>query len=904
MKKSLLVSFILTLFTNFSFAQCPNDQVEIRVDILTDNYGYENYWTLSYESGDVIMQGGQGGVYENFTNYSETTCVPEATSVIFEIFDEYGDGIFAPGGYWLYVDNLLVSSGSDDIGSYATFTTNSPCETSEALIDLQNHINSNNTLTETELLAIRDVFLAQPQCLQNEEFIVLANSVIEEYDSLVGPLFSTPNTVNGFSKDPVAAPGLGMERAMVALQQAILDFVMTPEVYAEYPEHIDGWIFNTSHTFPGYVDPPADPSVSHSMLIRANFEDPAGTNPHLNINGDQTNHALRPIGLYLAPGSIATITVPNSLVGQGYYVRVGSHEWDLGIRPKFYRLDRITKKFPIDAPTIEVFNPFGGAISILVPYEADEGIVEVSVTNGVESPFFSLKSFYETPDFNEELAKPGPWAVFETDNVMFTIPSHSIVPGQYDLMQALLDWDTALQGVNSIMAREIVSDKHNMYMIADITIRHNVYSIGYPMSNTPLSFTDVPGPAYFMNGPGPDDETNFHESGHALAMTKFPGEVEAIVNFPYIMAMNYGLNEDLNEAVKHSFVPNTFDIDKTVTHRLVSNTFGSERDISNTTTDEVRYQHRGYGHYFEIVNILDWCPLRNFWKQEFIDFDNGIDHGINNQDIDSRILRMSAGAQVDLRPLFHVFGILPEDSISLQEDLDQLDIIPSEAIYNRLQDYFTLIPEDNAAFVWYALNVYPNLYTDGPTATPDYGVGWHYQKSLTYDTIEAQERIETLQGIIELYYPNGEPSSETPDVCCLLDTMIIDVVDEEVIVIGGVAPYEITIDINGNIQVVTVIDFDGCETTAEFPILGLSDELMDGIKIYPNPASTDIHIDLIDSSLQIKTLQLISHNGQLINEYQKSDRILDITSINTGVYILNIELTDGSQMNKRIIILR
>ena len=79
---------------------------------------------------------------------------------------------------------------------------------------------------------------------------------------------------------------------------------------------------------------------------------------------------------------------------------------------------------------------------------------------------------------------------------------------------------------------------------------------------------------------------------------------------------------------------------------------------------------------------------------------------------------------------------------------------------------------------------------------------------------------------------------------------------------------------------------------------------MDGIKIYPNPASTNIHIDLIDSSLQIKTLQMISLNGQLINEYQKSDRILDITSINTGVYILNIELTDGSKMNKRVIILR
>ena len=904
MRKTVLVSFILALFTSYSFAQCPAGEVEIRVDILTDNYGYETYWTLSYESGDIIMEGGQGGVYEDFTNYSETVCVPEETSVIFEIYDTYGDGIFAPGGYWLYVDNILVSSGSNDIGSYATFTTNSSCQVSEALIDLQNHINGSVTLTESELLAIRDILFEQPECLTNEGVIVLAKSVIEDYDNLIGPLFSTPNTVDGFSKDPVVAPGLGMERAMVALQQRILDAVITPEVYLEYPEHIDGWVFNTSHTFPGYVDPPADPSVSNSVLIRANFEDPDGANPHLNINADGTSHALRPTGLYVAPGSIATVTIPNNIVNQDYYIRVGSHEWDLGIRGEFYRLDRITKKFPIDSNTIEVFNPFGGAISILVPYEANDGIVEVSVTNGVECPFFSLKSFYETPDFNAELSKPGPWAVFETDNVMFTIPSHSIVPGQYDLMQSLLDWDTALQGVNSIMAREIVPDKHNMYMIADITIRHHAYSIGYPMSNTPLRFTDVPGPAYFMNGPGPDDETNFHESGHALAMSKFPGEVEAIVNFPYIMAMNYGLNQELNEAVKYSFVPNTFDIDKTATHRMVSNTFGTERDISNTTTDEVRYQHRGYGHYFEIVNILDWCPLRNFWKQEFIDFVNGIDHGINNQDIDSRILRMSAGAQVDLRPLFHVFGILPQDPISLQDALDQIDIVPSQTIYNRLQDYFTLIPEDNTAFVDYALSVYPNLYTDGPTANPDYGVGWHYQKSLTYDVAEAQQRVNILQDIVDLYYLNGEPSNDTPDVCCLLDIMNIDLINGEVIVTGGVEPYDITIVINGNIQTVTVIDFDGCEATAEFPILGLSEELFQGIRIYPNPASTEIHIDVTDSNCQIENLQMISINGQVVKQYPKADRILDVVTLSNGIYILKIELANGAQINKRVIVLR
>ena len=904
MKKTILVGFIIALFTNYSFSQCPIGQVEIRVDILTDNYGYENRWTLSYENGDIVMQGGQEGVYENFTNYSQTVCVATGTSVVFEIYDDYGDGIYAPGGYWLYVDDFLVSSGSDDIGFYATFTANTPCETSENLIDLQNHINGIATLTQPQLLSIRDVFQVQPICLRDQENILLAKSVIEDYDSQVGPLFSTPNTVNGFSKDPVAAPGLGLQRAMVALQQAVLDAIMTPEVYAAYPEHIDGWVFNSSYTFPGYVDPPTNPTVSHSVLIRANFADPDGSNPYFDINADGTNHALRPTGLYLAPGSIATVTVPNSLVGQDYYIRVGSHEWDLGIRGNFYRLDRITKKFPINNTTIEVFNPFGGAISILVPYGADQGIVEVSVTNGVECPFFSLKSFYETPDFNQELTKPGPWAVFETDNVMFTIPSHSIIAGQYDLMQTLLDWDTALQGVNSIMAREIVSDKHNMYMIADITIRHHAYSIGYPMSNTTLRYTNVPGPAYFLNGPGPDDEVNFHESGHALAMTKFPGEGEALVNFPYIMALNYGLNEDLNQAVKYSFVPNTFDIDKTATHRMVSNTFGGQRNISNTTNDEVRYQHRGYGHYFEIVNMLDWCPLRNFWKQEFIDSENGIDHGINNQDIDSRMLRMSAAAQVDLRPLFHVFGILPQNPSALQQAFDEGVIVPSQTIYNRLQDYFTLIPENNAAFVDYALSVYPNLYSDGPTATADYGVGWHYQKSLIYDTTEAQQRTDVLQDILELYYPNGEPSNDIPDVCCLLDTMSIEIIDEQVIVIGGVEPYDIIIDIDGDTQTVTVTDFDNCQATEQFPILGVPQQGMQGIRIYPNPASTQIHIDVIDNSRKIETLQMISINGQVVKKYLNAERLLDVTALSKGIYILKIEMADGAQVNKKIIVFR
>lgn len=899
MKNILLFCSLFFLSAGFGFAQCGANEVEIKVEIKTDNWGYETSWELTDLAGAVIMQGGQEGVYGNFSTYSDSICVAADGCFFFEIYDTFGDGIFAPNGYKLFVDEVLVSSGANDIDAYANATAYcpSPCTyTWNALNDLQGHLDGSNPLTIADLNFIYGIFDRFPECLaESETMILLGKSVIANYDEAIGPLFTTPNTLNGFSKTPGNNLSIELARAMVGLEQGIFDQVFTAEVYSEFPQHLNQWKFNSCVTFPGDADPPSDSSLTHSMMILADFKDPDGVNPYYDINGDGTAHALRPTGFYLAPGSVATVTVPADLVGKDFYIRVGSHEWDLSDKPQFKRMNRISKKFTINATTIDVFNPLGGAISILVPYGAAEGIVEVSATNIVEAPFISIKSFYETQNVSAELNKPGPWAVFESENVMYTIPKHSIIPGQYDLIQTLQDWETAVRGVNSVMARQIIPDKHNMYMIADVMIRSGAYSIGYPMSNTPLNYFNVPGPAYFINGPGPDDETNFHENGHAMAMSKFPGEVEAIVNFPYIMAMNYGLNVDLNEAVNYSFVPNTFDIDKTATHRMVSNTFGSARNISNTTMDEVRYQHRGYGHYFEIVNLLGWCPLRNFWKQESIDFENGIDHGVNDQDIDSRIIRMSTAAQADLRPLFHVFGILPEDSVAVQASFNQLNIPKSPAIYNRLQDYIALIPADNAAFVNYALSVYPDLYTNGPTDSPDYGVGWHYQKSLTYNAAEAQQRTGILQAIIDLYFPDGEPTGTTdPDVCCLLDTMEVSLVNEAVTVTGGVAPYEVSIDVTGNVQTVTVVDYDGCETTVQYTISNLSELEKANLQVFPNPTDGDVQISFGDLREQV-SISLFDQIGRLI----QTQDVMATGLINyplpepNGVYFLNIRFSDG-----------
>jgi hypothetical protein len=874
-------------------ATCDENEIELRVEIATDVYGGETYWTITDLNDTVILEGGQGGVYAGNANYADSICVPIDGCFFFEIWDTYGDGIFAPGGFEFFVDEVLVASGADDIGSFFGTTVHCPaaCNLVEtALTDLSNHLNGINTLSGAELLEIRDTFFTFPECFPSSEaMILLAKGVIADFDDTAGPLFMTPATQYGFSKNPSVNPGLELEHAMVALQQGVFDEVFTMEVYAEYPQHLYEWRFNSCANFPGDVSPPADSTLSSTVLIRANFEDPAGMNPYFNINGDGTDHALRPTGLYLAPGSYATVTVPEELVGQDYYVRVGSHEWDLSNKPQYKRLDRISKKFPIESTTVTVFNPLGGAISILVPYGATEGNVEVSVNNGVEAPFFSLKSFYQTEDFAAELDKPGPWAVFESENVMYTVPKHSIIPGANDLQQTLQDWETALRGLNSVMARDIIPDKHTMYMICDLMIRGDAFSIGYPLSNSQFDYIDVPGTVFFTNGPGPDDEVDFHELGHALAMSMFPGEIEALVNVPYIMALNYGLGVELNEAVNYSFVPNTYDIDRTATHRMVSNTFGSQRDISNTTTDEVRYQHRGYGHYFEIVNMMGWCPLRNFWRQEYIDFQNGIDHGINEQDSDSRIIRMSVAAQADLRPLFHVFGIVPEDEAAVQAALDAANVAPSLIVYNRLQEYFGLIPSNNAEFIEYALSVYPSLYTDGPIEDPDYGVGWHYLKSLSYDANEAAERAAMLQDIISTYYPDGAPDANDVDVCCQLDQAEIAYVNGEVQVSGGVAPYDTSVDIQGNLAVVTVTDFDNCTTVAEFLTNGVEDLAARKITVYPNPSSGDVLIDLTGAEANL-VITVRDVSGRVVDSFQSFNENLINYSLPqaSGLYLLEV----------------
>jgi len=81
----------------------------INVEILTDDYGYETFWGLFNDAGDLIYVDGN---YSNNTLYSIDLCVLSTECYTFLIIDDYGDGIYTPGYYEVSYNNVVVGGNS------------------------------------------------------------------------------------------------------------------------------------------------------------------------------------------------------------------------------------------------------------------------------------------------------------------------------------------------------------------------------------------------------------------------------------------------------------------------------------------------------------------------------------------------------------------------------------------------------------------------------------------------------------------------------------------------------------------------------------------------------------------------------------------------------------------------
>ncbi len=93
--------FLLCSFPIFS-QNCQTGFTEVIVKIIPDNYPTETSWEV-LNAGNVVATG---------TTNSDTLCVPDNSCVQVLIHDSYGDGIYSPGGYWIYINGTQVATGS------------------------------------------------------------------------------------------------------------------------------------------------------------------------------------------------------------------------------------------------------------------------------------------------------------------------------------------------------------------------------------------------------------------------------------------------------------------------------------------------------------------------------------------------------------------------------------------------------------------------------------------------------------------------------------------------------------------------------------------------------------------------------------------------------------------------
>ena len=95
-------------------------------------------------------------------------------------------------------------------------------------------------------------------------------------------------------------------------------------------------------------------------------------------------------------------------------------------------------------------------------------------------------------------------------------------------------------------------------------------------------------------------------------------------------------------------------------------------------------------------------------------------------------------------------------------------------------------------------------------------------------------------------------------------------------------------------------NFPSCAWTLRSePILETEDNALLQVAIYPNPSFDVVNVS-IPSSIEIYESSLIDITGKQINEVRLDNGVLDISMLSKGVYILNIETSEGP-LTKRII---
>jgi autotransporter-associated beta strand protein len=628
-----------------------------------------------------------------------------------------------------------------------------------AIAALKSHLTGAVPLTSTQIAAhsvtLRNDIVRYADSAAN---ISAVFDLIATYDAEVGPLWH----VGGELDRDLEADDLPW--TIYRTMQGIMDQVYKSSVIAQHEALLTGYKFGSSANFPGNcATPPA--GQTRTVAVNASFVDTFGRDTQL-----WGEPARRPTGSYLAPGTVATVTVPAALVGNGYQIRVGAHSWDMSNRPSVRRLDRSSLLYNINSTTTKIASPLGGGIYIEVPKGRTAGVVDVTIVGAARSPIFQATSFKQTTLSEWQTSeRTQPWADFQTDKFMFQVP-RSWIYNFADPVTLMANWDKAMDAITDLMGFPNVRGKETMYDQVDVILRASVYAPGYPAVNAsynPKTTYNGNNTHYLLTGPQNAPDYEFHEAGHAFFFPKFDGEQESTINLLHVAVQTQKFGETFDVALRESngYTRSFNTMPNTAVLWMTSFNFSPREQPMGDW--EKSYQPQGHAKFADLARLFGWQGLNDFYYHY-----NNLDHlgQSYTEDTDSLILQLCKSYGRDVRPMLHFWGIHPASPTTLGNNIAALGLKAPVEIYDRIQQYKALIPVDNAAYRTWCTNWWgfqPSI--SGFGVEREHARQW---STTLQNGTDAQVRFPTeiydeaaaaavharVQEILDLYYPNYGPS--------------------------------------------------------------------------------------------------------------------------------------------------
>ena len=235
------------------------------------------------------------------------------------------------------------------------------------------------------------------------------------------------------------------------------------------------------------------------------------------------------LGLYAVPGARIEVVAPDAPATNTLRVRIGAHSDNIARRPKWPRLPRISRTFPLTAGTTTAACAFGGLVYVEVGTAAQGDApvpLQVEVRGAVEAPLFVLGAT-DVAAWRERIrGAPGPWAELATDKIILTVPSERV--RELDDPTAVLEfWNRVLDGAATLAARPLQRQRPERY-VADLEISAGAMHSGYPIMTHLEAAADMVDVSRMQKGPW----GLFHELGHNHQQKDwtFGGTTEVTVN--------------------------------------------------------------------------------------------------------------------------------------------------------------------------------------------------------------------------------------------------------------------------------------------------------------------------------------------------------------------------------------